>query len=239
MGPASQARYLVSHAQGASPQVEAAIALRDLCFRAPTRDAFDDQAIHVLIHDSASGLLVATFRVAIWHGADVSDSYTAQFYGLEQMHLPGGPMLELGRFCVHPDWRDPDILRLAWGELTALVDRERVQLLFGCASFKGTDDAPYRDAFAVLKARHLAPKSWMPRLKAPQVFRFAARLRRRPNLRRGMSLMPPLLRSYLSMGGRVSDHAVIDRQMNTLHVFCGVETGAISPARKRLLRALS
>ena len=29
------------------------------------------------------------------------------------------------------------------------------------------------------------------------------------------------------MGGWVSDHAVVDRQMNTLHVFTGLEIAAI------------
>ena len=51
--------------------------------------------------------------------------------------------------------------------------------------------------------------------------------------------MPPLLRTYLIMGGWVSDHAVVDRQMNTLHVFTGLEIGAIPPARKKLLRAVA
>jgi putative hemolysin len=51
--------------------------------------------------------------------------------------------------------------------------------------------------------------------------------------------MPPLLRTYLMMGGWVSDHAVIDRQMGTLHVFTGVEIRAIPAARARMLRALA
>ena len=50
--------------------------------------------------------------------------------------------------------------------------------------------------------------------------------------------MPPLLRSYLLMGGRVSDHAVVDHAMNTLHVFTGLEISAIPESRKKLLRAL-
>jgi putative hemolysin len=54
-----------------------------------------------------------------------------------------------------------------------------------------------------------------------------------------MRRMPPLLKTYLMMGGWVSDHAVVDAQMNTLHVFTGVEIGSIPPARKRLLRALT
>jgi putative hemolysin len=48
-----------------------------------------------------------------------------------------------------------------------------------------------------------------------------------------------LLRSYLSMGGWVSDHAVVDRNLNTLHVFTGLEIRSIPPARARILRAIA
>ena len=71
------------------------------------------------------------------------------------------------------------------------------------------------------------------------VFRFAARLRRKPDAKKAMLRMPPLLRTYLTMGGWVSDHAVVDPKMNTLHVFTGVEIAAIPPVRKRLLRAIA
>jgi len=54
-----------------------------------------------------------------------------------------------------------------------------------------------------------------------------------------MANMPPLLRTYLMMGGWVSDHAVIDADLGTLHVFTGLEIAAIPPARKRLLRAVA
>ena len=60
-----------------------------------------------------------------------------------------------------------------------------------------------------------------------------------PDPKRAAATMPPLLRSYLAMGAWVSDHAVIDRDLNTLHVFTGVEIAAIPPARARLLRALA
>jgi putative hemolysin len=76
-------------------------------------------------------------------------------------------------------------------------------------------------------------------VKAPNVFKYAARLRRKPDAKKAMLRMPPLLRTYLMMGGWVSDHAVVDKHMNTLHVFTGLEIGAIPPARKRLLRAVS
>ncbi len=111
-------------------------------------------------------------------------------------------------------------------------------MLFGCSSFKGTDAEEYADAFAMLKDRHLAPRRWLPRVKAPSVFRFAQKLRlRKPDAKRAMLGMPPLLRTYLLMGGWVSDHAVVDNHMNTLHVFTGLEIAAIPATRKRLLRA--
>ena len=88
-------------------------------------------------------------------------------------------------------------------------------------------------------ARLFAGQRWLPKVKAPTVFKFAQRLRRKPDAKNAMRVMPPLLKTYLMMGGWVSDHAVVDRQMNTLHVFTGIEIGAIPPARKRLLRAVA
>jgi putative hemolysin len=69
------------------------------------------------------------------------------------------------------------------------------------------------------------------------VFRFARLLRFwRPDLKQALRKMPPLLRSYLAMGGWVSDHAVIDSELNTLHVFTGVEIDRVPAGRARLLR---
>lgn len=221
--------------------LQAALALRTLAFQTETldRDVFDDDCAHVVIEDTRTAMIVCCFRMLmIDGGSDLHRSYSAQFYDLDGLQGFPGRMVELGRFCMHPEARDPDILRIAWGAMTGFVDANEVEMLFGCSSFAGTETAQYLDAFAMLKARHLAPKRWLPRVKAPDVFRFAARLRRKPDAKKAMLRMPPLLKTYLMMGGWVSDHAVVDRQMNTLHVFTGVEIGAIPASRKRLLRAV-
>jgi putative hemolysin len=146
-------------------------------------------------------------------------------------------MVEMGRFCVDPAHSNPDVLRAAWGAMTDFVEQRGVGMLFGCSSFQGVDAEAYSDAFALLRERHLAPKRWLPRVKAPKVFRFARALRlRRPDMAAATRRMPPLLRSYLALGGWVSDHAVIDNDLNTLHVFTGVEIARVPPARVRLLR---
>ncbi|SNR58998.1 GNAT family N-acetyltransferase [Puniceibacterium sediminis] len=228
----------------ATPEdVASAQALRHLAFHGVEGadvDSFDAQCTHMLIEEIGAGRLVCCFRfLPLTCGADIGRSYSAQFYGLSALATYSGPMVEMGRFCIHPALNDPDVLRVAWGAMTAYVDDAGVELLFGCASFAGTDAREYLDAFAMLKARHLAPKRWLPRVKAPDVFRFAQGLRRKPDAKKGLLRMPPLLRTYLMMGGWVSDHAVVDTQMNTLHVFTGIEINAIPPARKRLLRAVA
>ncbi|WP_170382942.1 GNAT family N-acetyltransferase [Ruegeria atlantica] len=235
-------RYRARLAQ--SPQdVAAAQVLRTLAFgtEQTDQDDFDLVCEHILVEDMQhEGQLVCCFRMLTMDsGAEISRSYSSQFYDLSVLEGFEERMVEMGRFCIHPDWTDPDILRVAWGAMTAYVDQNGVEMLFGCSSFAGTETEEYLDAFAMLKHRHLAPKRWLPRVKAPDVFRFAARLRRRPDAKKAMLRMPPLLRTYLMMGGWVSDHAVVDRHMNTLHVFTGLEIGAIPPARKRLLRAVA
>lgn len=229
-------------------------ALRFLCFfnrsdataDTPTTsaldvDAFDDICRHVLVEEAASGTLVACFRLLpINGGSEIEKSYSAQYYNLSALSGFEGPMVEMGRFCIHPGWHDPDILRVAWGAMTRIVDETGVEMVFGCSSFQGTEAARYEDAFAMLRESHLAPKRWLPRVKAPNVFRFARALRRlRPDRTRASMEMPPLLRTYLLMGGWVSDHAVVDHKLNTLHVFTGLEIRAIPASRARLLRGVA
>lgn len=240
----SKGRYTVRFADG-TQDVQAAQRLRALTFKDPTFeldvDDYDDRCLHMLVEDVAKDTLVCCFRLMpLDSGKTIGQSYSAQHYELSSLANYEGAMVEIGRFCVHPDHSDPDILRVAWGALSTYIDDAGVEMLFGCSSFKGTSEEAYLDSFSLLKDRHLAPKRWLPRVKAPAIFPFARKLRlRRPDLKAAMKNMPPLLRTYLMMGGWVSDHAVVDRDMNTLHVFTGLEIGAIPPKRKQLLRAVA
>lgn len=234
-------RFRVRRAAGAADlaRVEA---LRAARFRgdpaARDLDAYDARAVQLMVEETATGRLACCFRLLPVE--DVAASYAAQFYGLEALAAYPGRMVEMGRFCVAEGESDPSVLRLAFAALAAEIEARRVSLLFGCASFPGVEAEPHAEAFALLGARHLAPRRWAPRVKAPAVFRYALALRaRRPDLAAALKAMPPLLRSYLSLGGWVSDHAVVDRDLGTMHVFTALETRAIPAARVRSLRALA
>ena len=236
-------RYAARFAE-TEADLAAALALRARCFRAgaPDRDGFDAVCRHALVEDARDGRVVCTFRLLpLKDGCEIARSYSAQHYDLARLEAFPGPMVEMGRFCIDPGARDADVLRVAWGAMTAHVDAEGVQMLFGCSSFPGTGAERHLDAFALLRDRHLAPPRWLPRVKGGDVFRFARgrAAPERPDAARALRGMPPLLRSYLAMGGWVSDHAVVDRDLGTLHVFTGLEIAAIPPARARALRAVA
>lgn len=238
--------YLARLAETAA-DLTAAQALRHLCFVEQAglnarpggldQDAFDARCQHLLIFDAQTGALAGSCRLMVLHnGTAIAHSYAAQTYDLSRLHNYPGCMVELGRFCVHPSASNADVLRVAWGALTRFVDNNSVQLLFGCASFPGTDAAPYKAAFDRLAAKHLAPAQWQPQIKAPNVVHFGAD---RLQIATGPMVMPPLLKTYLAMGGWVSDHAVVDTDMDTLHVFTGLEIAAIPAGRARALRAVA
>lgn len=201
-------------------------------------DDYDTACDHVLIEDSRSGALICCFRLLpLESGAEIDRSYSAQYYELSSLRDFPGKIVEMGRFCVHPDHRNGHVLRVAWAAVTRYVDERGFELLCGCSSFEGNDGDHYADVFALLREKHLAPTRWLPRPKAPNIFRFAKKLRlMRPDPAKAMRMMPPLLRGYLSLGGWVSDHAVIDRDLNTLHVFTGLEVKRVPSRKAQLLR---
>ncbi|MCB1356993.1 MAG: GNAT family N-acetyltransferase, partial [Maritimibacter sp.] len=227
------ARYRVRLAATAADLARAQ-ALRARLFRGATggsdADRFDHLCRHLLVEDRDTGAVVCTCRLLeLSDGSRIGESYSAQFYELAALGGFAGRMVEIGRFCIAPEARDTDVLRLAWAALTRMVEAEGIELLFGCSSFPGTDAEAFRDAFALLAARYMAPRKWLPRVKAPEVVRFARVPRGKPDLKRAQKTMPPLLRTYLAMGGWVSDHAVRDRDLGTLHVFTGLEVGQVPP----------
>ncbi len=226
-------RYGVRQA-GSDADIVACQQLRYRCFfgcEGLDAESYDQTCDHLMIADG--GRLVATCRIRVVDGGDLAQTYGGARYDLRRLADFGAPMLELGRFCIAPGAQDGDVLRLLWGVLTQVVDARRIGLIFGCASFEGVDPGPYRAVFQRLADRHLAPPEIAPGIRAQEVVRLDA-----VSSGSDRAPMPPLLRSYLGMGGWVSDHAVIDREMQTLHVFTGLEMAKVPARRAAALRAM-
>jgi L-ornithine Nalpha-acyltransferase len=200
-------------------------------------DAEDALSAHVMV-EGPDGVL-GYFRVMLFGwGAGLAQGYAARFYDVGPLSGYARPIAEIGRFCVAPGGVHPDVLRLAWGAMTRIVDEGQAGLLVGCTSFRGADWTRHRAGLALLAAEFVGPEEHLPGRKAAEVVglgqagpvgdRWAA-----------LAALPPLLRTYLGMGGWVSDHAVVDRELDTLHVFTCVEVDRVPAARVASLRAVA
>ena len=225
-------RYHARLARSAA-DVQAALDLRRLCFRGGTRsdaDGFDATCEHLLVERQADAVLLGCCRV-------MARGYVNAHYDMRAWADVSGPVAEMGRFCLRPGELDPDVLRVAWAALAGLSRARGWRFLVGCTSFEGVDAGRYRDGFALLRERHLGPVALRPAALAPEVVRFGEMTD--GDATAGMAQLPPLLRSYLGMGGWVGDHAVVDRDMNSLHVFTALEISAVPDLRRQRLLALS
>lgn len=196
-------------------------------------DGFDAVYRHVLIEKL--GRLVACFRIKVFEGPLVLlASYSGCHYDLGPLTALTGPFADIGRLAVRPGEIEPDILRMIWGALARLVDDHALRYLLGCTSFGGADPVQHASALSALCRSHLGPAALLPRRKAGAAVDMTL-VSAPPDPKR----IPPLLRGYLALGAWVSDHAVIDRQLDTLHVFTFLDIAAIPPARARVLRRIA
>ena len=234
-------------ARYASSQIDvlAAQSLRYQCFNLSNKDEldvddFDALCQHVLIENLETEKLICCYRILKFDsGKNISSSYSSQFYDLKVIENFTEPMIEVGRFCIDPEVNDPSVVLTAWAALAQIVDHNQTELLFGCSSFEGIEKEKYFDSFALLRDRYMAPDHWRPKIKAAQVFFYSKDLIYKVDKKKALLNMPPLLKTYLSMGAWVSDHAVVDLNMQTLHLFTGMEISKIPKSRKKFLLNLA
>jgi len=205
-------------------------------------DEFDARATQIMVLEGDA--LRATFRLMVYaNGADMGAGYSGQFYDLAGFSALDRPALELGRFCLDTRHdtgpaagREADILRLCFAAMAGMVDSTRAALLFGCASFAGSEVGPHLPALGALKP-HISPQ-WAVGRKDSHIIDLKD-IAAPSDPMAALRAMPPLLRSYLGIGGWVSDHVVQDFELGTIHVFTGVEVSRIPPQRAQALRALA
>ena len=201
-------------------------------------DAQDALSAHVMVE--SEGKLLAYFRVMLFGwGAGLEQGYAARFYDVGPLSGYARPIAEMGRFCVAAGGVHPDVLRLAWGAMTRVVDEGLAGLLVGCSSFRGADWTLHRAGLALLAAEFVGPVEHLPGRKGAEVVDYPVLAGPVGDRRAALAGLPPLLRTYLGMRGWVSDHAVVDRELDTLHVFTCVEVDRVPHARAASLRAVA
>ncbi len=191
-------------------------------------DPFDAHFDHLLLIDTArDDRVVGVYRLATLAQAQAAGRfYSDAEYDLAPLLASGRSLLELGRSCLDPAYRGGAGMFHLWSALADHIARARIEILFGTASFPGTDVARIAPALSLLHHAHLAPPELRVRARAFQSMDLIA-----PDAidrRAAMLTVPALIKAYLRLGGVVGEGAFVDHAFNTIDVCLIMDTARLN-----------
>ncbi|WP_374568415.1 GNAT family N-acetyltransferase [Ideonella sp.] len=176
-------------------------------------DLFDDFCEHLLVRtlatDDAPAQVIGTYRVLTPAAARRAGGYYSDTeFDLTRLRPLRDRMAELGRSCVHPQYRSGGAILALWGALADFMSRNQLDTMVGCASI-GMRDGGHTAAslWARLRASHLAGLEYQvrPRLPLPV-----------DELDQCLDVEPPaLIKGYLRCGAKVLGAPAWDPDFNT------------------------
>ena len=232
---AQRLRYKVFYEEGgATPSPEQARGRRDVC----PCDAIAD---HLLVIDSlyparwggTRRKVVGTYRLI---RGDMSAGGGPAFYSASEFAIapllarhPEKRFLELGRSCVHADYRNKRVIDLLWRGIGSYAAHHGINVLIGCASLPGTD--PDRLAAPLGFAFHhaAAPPDWQVEPVAGRAIRMDRLPKDAIDARRTMASLPPLVKAYVRAGSLFASQAVVDDQFGTTDLFTMLQLNSAEP----------
>jgi len=196
-------------------------------------DRFDPFASHLLLEDLAQDAptrLVGVYRLLTMQGAKAAGSYYSESeFDISVLIQGGRRLLELGRSCLHVDYRGGAAMLHLWSGLAAYVLNNNVEILFGAASFHGTDAQALALPLAHLHFAHSAPKNLTVTAKNGGALAMDLLPKHQIDRKAAMVAMPPLIKAYLRLGGVVGQGAFVDRAFNTTDVCLILDTTKMEP----------
>jgi putative hemolysin len=201
-------------------------------------DAYDAQADHLVLLDrrvaDPEEAVVGVYRLIRSEVARAGIGYYgAGEYDLAKIEATGRGAVELGRSCVAPEHRGGPAMPLMWSALAQYVLDRGIEILFGVASFHGTDPEPIAEALSHLHHAHLAPQDIRVRARAEHYVEMNRMPPEAIDPKRALRAMPPLIKAYLRLGGFVGEGAWLDVGFNTIDVCLVVDTGRMAERHRR------
>jgi putative hemolysin len=190
------------------------------------RDEFDFICDHLMVRDAVTNRLVGTYRLQSGYRAKGNLGYYGeQLFDFTPFERIRAEILELGRACVHQDYRDTPVLNMLWKGIARYAQSSGARYLIGCSSVTSQDENEGVALYEELREKHLAEPS----------FRTSPRPGHEchSNGQPTNALRPPrLFRAYLNISARLCGPPAIDREFKTIDFLTLVDLRRI-PERVR------
>lgn len=190
-------------------------------------DFYDPYCVHLVVRDEQVGKVVGTYRILTPDAAQkVGSYYSDNEFDLTRLEHLRPAMVELGRSCIHPEYRTGAVITLLWAKLAEFMLTNGYRYLIGCASV-GMADGGYNAAnlFVQQLDAHMAPLEYRVFPRHPLPFE---------RLVTGhVAEVPPLLKGYLRAGAWICGEPAWDPDFNTADLPLLLPMARLSPRYAR------
>ena len=181
-------------------------------------DFYDKISDHLIIIDNNREIrdnVIGTYRLLRGNCAKLYRGfYTEQEFDISNLkkNFSSKDILELGRSCVHAEYRSGIILKLLWQGISNYIKMYKIKILMGCASFHGTNPSKFKDEFSLLYESYRLPEDYDVKSLQSNEISFNKNINHSTILNK----LPPLIKGYLRAGGMVSENFYIDKEFETI-----------------------
>ena len=194
---------------------------------------FDDITDHLVVIDNdlpeGPDQIVGTYRLL---RRDIAEKYgkfyTSDEYNIQPLLDNEKDLLELGRSCVLSEYRTRPVLNKLWEGIASYVADHNIGLMFGCASFPGTDVDNISYMLAYLHHYHRAPDHICPKAINNRYVDMNIHAKEDLDVKAIFTSMPPLIKGYIRLGASIGDGAVIDNQWDSIDVCIVMPTAQVT-----------
>jgi putative hemolysin len=174
------------------------------------RDRFDFICDHLMVHDAATGKLAGTYRMQSGYRAKGNLGYYGEeFFDFSPFERMRGEVLELGRACVHEEYRNTSVLHMLWKGIARYAESCRARYLIGCSSLSSQNEDEGMALYEALREKYLVK----PSLRTNPV---EGRQCKSSGAHAALPRPPRLFRAYLDISARVCGPPAIDREFKTI-----------------------
>lgn len=195
------------------------------------RDRFDPHFDHLILLDHQNqpedplDRVIGVYRLMRKDAAQSGAGfYGASEYDLSPLVNGGREIVELGRSCVAETYRGGAAMHILWNGLAEYVLSRKIEIMFGVASFHGTDPDALADALSYLHHKHLAPEDLRVTALPPAHVDMGRLAPEDIDRKKALRQIPALIKAYLRLGGFVGDGAFVDHEFNTTDVCLLMDT---------------
>jgi putative hemolysin len=185
-------------------------------------DMFDAYCDHLIVRDNNTEQVIGTYRFLAPPAAQkIGTLYSESEFFLTRLMPLREQMVEVGRSCVHQDYRTGSVIMLLWKGIAQYMQAGGYEYLMGCASISMRDGGhAAASIYHQLAATHSAAAEFQvfPRLALP-IDKLDKHLCVEP---------PPLLKGYLRLGGKICGAPAWDPDFNTADLLILVSLSQMS-----------